>query len=54
MLAATALVWLGDLIGELYLAAVVALGMRMFTNLGIVRRPLVARMRVFHENPERP
>ncbi len=53
MLAATALVWLGDLIGlrELYLAAVVALGVRMFTNLGIVRRLLVARMRVFRETP---
>ena len=51
ILAATALVWLGDLIGlrELYLAAVVALGVRMFNNLGYVRRLLVARMRVFRE-----
>lgn len=53
MLAATAIVWLGDLIGlrELYLAAVVALGVRMFTNVGIVRRLLVGRMRVFRETP---
>jgi len=51
MLAATAIVWIGDLIGlrELYLAAVVALGIRMFTNLGYVRRLLVTRLRVFRE-----
>jgi len=52
ILAATALVWLGDLIGlrELYLAAVVALGVRMFNNLGYVLRLLVARMRVSRES----
>ncbi len=51
MAAATLIVWLGDRVGltEMYLAAVVALGVRMFTNLGIVRRLLVARMRVFRE-----
>ncbi|MBI3946186.1 MAG: small basic family protein [Armatimonadetes bacterium] len=53
MLAATAIVWLGDLIGlrELYLAAVVALGIRMFTNLGYVRRLLVMRVRAYREMP---
>lgn len=51
ILAATAIVWLGDLIGlrEMYLAAVVALGIRMFTNLGYVRRLLVARLRAIRE-----
>lgn len=51
MLAATLIVWLGDLIGlrELYLAAVVALGIRMFNNLGIVRRLMIARSRKFNE-----
>ena len=37
-----AFVYLGDILGiELYLAAVVALGVRIFNNLGIVRRHLV-------------
>lgn len=51
MFAAAAIVWLGDQIGlrEMYLAAVVALGIRMFNNLGIVRRLAVSRMRVFRE-----
>lgn len=51
ILAATGLVWLGDLIGlrELYLAAVVALGIRMFNNLGYVRRLMVARARRLRE-----
>lgn len=36
---AAALVYLGDVLGlELYLAAVVALGVRIFNNLGLIRR----------------
>lgn len=37
-----AFVYLGDVLGiELYLAAVVALGVRIFNNLGVTRRHLV-------------
>ncbi|QUL98506.1 MAG: small basic family protein [Candidatus Fermentithermobacillus carboniphilus] len=36
---AAAFVYLGDVLGiELYLAAVVALGVRIFNNLGVIRR----------------
>ncbi|HHY11936.1 MAG TPA: small basic family protein [Firmicutes bacterium] len=36
---AAAFVYLGDVLGiELYLAAVVALGVRIFNNLGLIRR----------------
>lgn len=39
---AAVFVYVGDILGiELYLAAVVALGVRVFNNLGIVRRHLV-------------
>jgi small basic protein len=35
-------VYIGDVLGiELYLAAVVALGVRIFNNLGVIRRHLV-------------
>lgn len=39
---AAAFVYIGDVLGiELYLAAVVALGVRIFNNLGVIRRHLV-------------
>jgi small basic protein len=39
-----AFVYVGDVLGiELYLAAVVALGVRIFNNLGVIRRHLVAQ-----------
>lgn len=39
---AAAFVYVGDVLGiELYLAAVVALGVRIFNNLGVIRRHLV-------------
>lgn len=39
---AAAFVYAGDMLGiELYLAAVVALGVRVFNNLGVVRRHLI-------------
>ncbi len=38
------LVYVGDVLGiELYLAAVVALGVRVFTNIGIIRRHLLTK-----------
>ena len=44
MLMATFLAYLGDRIGvDLYLAAVVAFGVRLFQNLGIIRRHLIKR-----------
>ena len=40
------LTFLGDRLGvELYIAAVVAFGVRMFTNLAIIRRQLLGRVR---------
>lgn len=40
-----AFVYIGDMLGiELYLAAVVALGVRVFNNLGVVRRRVVSRL----------
>ncbi|MFN8138664.1 MAG: small basic family protein [Fimbriimonadales bacterium] len=43
---AVGLVYLGDLIGvpQLYLAAVITLGGRMFVNLSIIRRHYLARI----------
>lgn len=39
---AAAFVYMGDVLGiELYLAAVVALGVRIFNNLGVIRRHFV-------------
>lgn len=39
---AAAFVYVGDVLGiELYLAAVVALGVRIFNNLGVIRRHMV-------------
>ena len=39
---AAVFVYVGDVLGiELYLAAVVALGVRIFNNLGVIRRHLV-------------
>ena len=39
---AAVFVYVGDVLGiELYLAAVVALGIRVFNNLGVIRRQLV-------------
>lgn len=41
---AAGLVWLGSVIGvELYLAAVVTFGWRIFTNLSVIRRHLLER-----------
>lgn len=44
-LLAAGLVWLGDRIGveNLYLAGVTAMGIRMFNNLGFIRRALLTR-----------
>lgn len=44
MLMAAFLAYLGDRIGvDLYLAAVVAFGVRLFQNLGIIRRHLIKK-----------
>ncbi len=49
---AAALVYLGDILGiELYLAAVVAMGIRIFNNLGIIRRHWLARLSGAKEGP---
>ena len=46
MLLAGTLTYLGDRLGvELYFAAIVAFGARMFNNLAIVRRHFVAKLR---------
>ena len=43
-LLAAGLAWLGDRLGvELYLAAVVVFGVRLFQNLGIIRRYLLKK-----------
>lgn len=43
---AAALAFLGDQIGvDLYLAAVIALGIRLFTNAGIIRRTFIQNMK---------
>lgn len=45
-LLAAMLAYLGDRMGlDLYLAAVVAFGMRLFSNLGFIRRDLINRWR---------
>jgi len=46
-LAAAGLVYLGDRVGvsDLYLAGVAAMGIRMFQNLGIIRRKVLDRWR---------
>jgi small basic protein len=42
---AGALTYLGDRLGvELYIAAIVAFGVRMFNNLAIIRRQLLQRL----------
>ena len=49
MLLAGGLTFLGDRLGvELYFAAIVAFGARIFNNLAIVRRHFVARLRQWH------
>ena len=46
MLMAGLLTYMGDRLGvELYVAAIVAFGVRLFTNLGIIRRRLIFRGR---------
>jgi len=41
---AAGMVYLGDVLGiEIYLAAVVALGVRVFNNLGVIRRHYIRR-----------
>lgn len=48
---AVLLTLLGDRLGvELYYAAIVAFGVRMFNNLAIIRRLLLARFRSWWEN----
>jgi len=50
-LLAVLLTLLGDRLGvELYYAAIVAFGVRMFNNLAIVRRLLLLRLRRWWEN----
>ncbi len=46
MLLAAALAYLGDLLGiDLYLAAVIAFGLRIFSNIGFIRRQIIFRRR---------
>ncbi|MGE5578535.1 MAG: small basic family protein [Bacillota bacterium] len=48
-----AFVYIGDVLGiELYLAAVVALGVRIFNNLGRIRRHLVRQLTQKERSPE--
>jgi len=53
-LLAAGLVYLGDRIGveNLYLAGVVAMGIRMFQNLGIIRRLLLQRWGILQRDQE--
>lgn len=53
-LLAAGLVYLGDRIGvaDLYLAGVAAMGMRMFTNLGFIRRALFTRWGLLHKKEQ--
>jgi len=53
-LLAAGLVYLGDRIGvdTLYLAGVVAMGIRMFQNLGIIRRLLLQRWGFLSKEPK--
>lgn len=45
-LLAAGLAYLGDLLGlDLYLAAVIAFGLRIFANIGVIRRHLILRRR---------
>lgn len=52
-LLAAGLVYLGDRIGveSFYLAGVAAMGIRMFQNLGIIRRAFFTRMGVIKKKP---
>ncbi len=54
VLLAAGLVYLGDRIGveNLYLAGVVAMGIRMFQNLGIIRRLVLQRWGFFQRDEE--
>ena len=53
-LLAAGLVYLGDRIGveSLYMAGVVAMGIRMFQNLGIIRRLILQRWGFFQRDEE--
>lgn len=53
MVLAAGLVYLGDRVGvqDLYLAGVVALGIRVFQNLGIIRRRLFEKWGIIHSAP---
>ncbi|MGI5891625.1 MAG: small basic family protein [Bacillota bacterium] len=45
-LLAAGLAYLGDLLGlDIYLAAVIAFGLRIFSNIGVIRRHLIMRYR---------
>jgi len=53
-LAAALLAWIGDLLGvALYLAAVVAFGVRIFQNLSLIRRILLQGIATRRDKPER-
>ena len=55
-LLAAGLVYLGDRIGvdDLYLAGVAAMGIRMFNNLGFIRRALFTRWRLIRVKQQSP
>lgn len=55
-LLAAGLVYLGDRIGvdDLYLAGVAAMGIRMFNNLGYIRRALFTRFRTMRARQQHP
>jgi len=53
-LAAALLAWIGDLVGvALYLAAVVAFGVRIFQNLSLIRRLILQELAVRRDKSER-
>lgn len=52
-IAAALLAWIGDLIGvALYLAAVVAFGVRIFQNLSLIRRHILQEIALRRDKPE--
>ncbi|MEM0011125.1 MAG: small basic family protein [Candidatus Bathyarchaeia archaeon] len=51
--AAALLAWIGDLVGvALYLAAVVAFGVRIFQNLSLIRRLIIQHFILRRDKPE--
>lgn len=52
VLLAAFITWMGDRLGvDLYMAAIVTFGVRLFNNLGYIRRDLVVRFLSHHEIP---